>query len=100
MRNEITIDGRELLASVRIGVRMPRALGLRVWAATKLIELAALVSGFNVAAEVPNKFDPDDAATWMRYSETTPEGGKVVLVRYPEGFRLRYDGETVWRRDA
>lgn len=37
------------------------------------------------------------ALPWTRYSETKDDGGKVVLVRYPEGYRLRVDGETVWR---
>lgn len=44
-----------------------------------------------------NGFDPDDPSTWTRYSETKDDGGKVVLVRYPEGYRLRFDGVTVWR---
>ena len=39
-----------------------------------------------------------DASTWKRYSEETPEGGEIVLVRYPEGYRLRYHGETVWKQ--
>ncbi|MCZ4500969.1 MAG: hypothetical protein JWQ74_3524 [Marmoricola sp.] len=37
-----------------------------------------------------------EAETWLRFSEETPEGGQIVLVRYPEGYRLRYHGETVW----
>lgn len=42
-------------------------------------------------------FDSDDPSTWQRYSETKDDGGKVVLVRYPEGYRLRFNGVTVWR---
>jgi len=49
---EITIDGSELLRSFRIGVRMPRAFGLRMWMATRLFALAGLVSGMNVIVEV------------------------------------------------
>lgn len=41
-------------------------------------------------------FDPEDPSTWTRYSEDTPDGGKIVLVRYSEGYRLRCHGETVW----
>lgn len=44
-------------------------------------------------------FDPDQPATYARHSEETPEGGKIVLVRYPEGYRLRFNGEVVWRED-
>ena len=55
--NEIVVDGRELLNSVKIGVRMPRMFGLRMWLATKLFELAAAVTGFNVVIEV----DEEDA---------------------------------------
>lgn len=44
-----------------------------------------------------NAFDPDQPATYERYSEVTPDGGKIVLVRYPEGYRLRFNGEVVWR---
>lgn len=42
-------------------------------------------------------FDPDQPATYARYSGETPQGGKIVLVRYPEGYRLRLNGEVVWR---
>lgn len=49
---EITIDGNELMRSVRIGVRMPRMIGLRMWIATRLFELAGLVTGWNVVVEV------------------------------------------------
>ncbi len=56
-RNEIVIDGRDLLSSIRLGVRMPRAFGLRMWIATRLFELAGLISGATVVVEV----DDDDA---------------------------------------
>lgn len=49
---EITIDGNELMASIRIGVRMPRMFGLRMWTATRLFELAGWVTGWNVVVEV------------------------------------------------
>ena len=48
MRDEIVIDGRELVASIRIGVRLPRAFGVRMWVATRLLVLAGLVRGTNV----------------------------------------------------
>ncbi len=52
MASEIVVDGRELLHSVKIGVRMPRMFGLRMWVATKLFQLAAAVTSFNVVIEV------------------------------------------------
>ncbi|MCP8894285.1 hypothetical protein KYK29_05035 [Shinella daejeonensis] len=50
-RSEIVIDGRELMESIRIGVRMPRLFGLRMWMATKLFMLAGWMSGANVVIE-------------------------------------------------
>lgn len=55
-KDEIIVDGRELLSSIRIGVRMPRAFGVRVAIATYLFELAGWVSGTTVEIEV----DDDD----------------------------------------
>jgi len=49
---EIVIDGRELMESIRIGVRMPHLFGARIWIATRLFELAGLVTGWNVVVEV------------------------------------------------
>jgi len=49
---EIAIDGNELLGSIRIGVRMPRAFGLRMWIATCFFRLAGWASGMNVVVEV------------------------------------------------
>ncbi|PWJ73841.1 hypothetical protein C7441_12524 [Pseudaminobacter salicylatoxidans] len=49
---EIVIDGRDLMESIRIGVRMPRLFGVRIWIATRLFELAGLVTGWNVVVEV------------------------------------------------
>lgn len=49
---EIIIDGRELMESIRIGVRMPRLFGARIWIATRLFELAGLVTGWNVVVEI------------------------------------------------
>ena len=40
---------------------MPRALGIRMWLATKLFELAGLVSGTTVVVEIDDS-DTDDAA--------------------------------------
>ena len=49
---EVTIDGRELLSSVRITVRWPRALGLRMWIATRLFLLGGWMSGTSVMIEI------------------------------------------------
>lgn len=62
MRDEIVIDGRELVASIRIGVRLPRAFGVRMWVATRLLELAGLVSGMNVVVEVDGDADAPTSA--------------------------------------
>lgn len=52
---EITIDGSELMSSIRIGVRMPRLFGPRMWVATRLFELAGWVSGTSVVVEVEDE---------------------------------------------
>jgi len=49
---EIVIDGRDLMAILRINVRMPRAFGIRMTIATWLFTLAGWVSGANVLVEV------------------------------------------------
>lgn len=54
-RDEIVIDGGEMLRSVRLGVRMPRMFGLRMTVATWLFLLAGLVSGTNVVVEVDDR---------------------------------------------
>lgn len=45
---ELVVNGQQLLSSVVIKVRMPRALGLRMWIAGRLFGLAAWVSGTSV----------------------------------------------------
>ncbi len=96
--DEIAIDGRDLLSSIRINVKMPRMLGVRMTIATWLFNLAGFVSGTNVVIDVNGEeYDADDESTWVRHSERTSTGGDIVLVRYPEGYRLRHHGETVWR---
>jgi len=49
--DEIIIDGRDLLTSIRIGVKMPRMFGLRMTIATWLFKLAGFVSSLNVVVE-------------------------------------------------
>lgn len=51
-KNEIVLDGRDLISSINIGVKMPRTFGLRMTVATWLFTLAGLVSGMNVIIEV------------------------------------------------
>lgn len=58
-RSEIVFDGRELMSSVRIGIRMPRMFGLRMWVATRLFELAGWVSGTNMVVEIENENETD-----------------------------------------
>lgn len=56
-KNEIIIEGDDLLRSIRIGIRMPRLFGIRMTVATWLFSLAGWVSGTNVVVEI------DDEAT-------------------------------------
>lgn len=51
-KNEISVDGRELISSINIGVKMPRMFGLRMTVATWLFTLAGLIGGMNVVVEV------------------------------------------------
>jgi hypothetical protein len=44
-------------------------------------------------------YNAEVASTWMRFSEKTDDDGEIVLVRYPEGYRLRYHGEVVWTQE-
>jgi hypothetical protein len=60
---EITVDGTELLSSIRIGIRMPRLFGLRLWVATKLFSLAGIISGTNVVIEVDDDADETQSAS-------------------------------------
>lgn len=50
--DEIILDGRDLISSINIGVKMPRMFGLRMTIATWLFILAGLVGGMNVVVEV------------------------------------------------
>ncbi|UGQ22192.1 hypothetical protein [Brucella anthropi] len=47
-KNEIILDGRDLISSINIGVKMPHMFGLRMTVATWLFTLAGLVGGLNV----------------------------------------------------
>lgn len=51
-KDEIILDGRDLISSITIGVKMPRTSGLRMTVATWLFRMAGLVSGMNVVVEV------------------------------------------------
>lgn len=55
--NEIVVDGRDLLSSIRIGVRMPRLFSLRMWMSTRLFEAAGWISGANVVVEIDGDED-------------------------------------------
>lgn len=50
-KDEIIIDGRDLISSITIGVKMPRTFGLRMTVATWLFRMGGLVSGMNVVVE-------------------------------------------------
>ena len=56
-KDEIILDGRDLMRSITLGVRLPRAFGFRMWLGTKLFELAGVVTGTTVLIEF------DDEAT-------------------------------------
>lgn len=52
---EIIIDGRDLLSSLTIGIKMPPMFGPRMTVATWLFTLAGWVSGTNVVVEVDDE---------------------------------------------
>lgn len=54
-KNEIIIEGDDLLRSLRIGIRMPRLFGIRMTVATWLFNLAGWISGTNVVVEIDNE---------------------------------------------
>jgi len=47
-KGDLVIDGREVMSSIRIDVRLPRAFGMRMTIATYLFQLAGWVSGASV----------------------------------------------------
>lgn len=51
--SEAVIDGKRLLSEIRIVVKMPAAIGLRLWLAARLVGLAKLVSGTDMVVEWP-----------------------------------------------
>ena len=58
-RDEITINGSDLLCSLRIGIKMPRMFGPRMTVATCLFRLVGVVSGTNVVVEVDDHLADD-----------------------------------------
>jgi len=92
MRAEI--DMTEALQTMTFTVRFPPAMGFRLRLSAWLVRLAGKISP--VGIETVEPWSADDALSWQRVIEATAEGGTIVLVRYPEGYRLRYHGETVW----
>lgn len=92
MRAEI--DMTEAMQKMTFTVSFPPATGLRLRIAAWLIGLAGKVAP--VGIETVEPWSEDDALSWQRCIEATDAGGTIVLVRHPEGYRLRYHGETVW----
>jgi len=92
MRAEI--DMTEAMQKMTFTVRFPPATGFRLWVAGRLIRLARMFSP--VGIETVDPWSEVDASSWERVNEATHADGRIVLVRHPEGYRLRYHGETVW----
>lgn len=92
MRAEI--DMTEAMQKMTFIVRFPPATGIRLWIAGRLIRLARMFSP--VGIETVDPWSELDVSSWERVSEVTEDDGRIVLVRHPEGYRLRYHGETVW----
>lgn len=85
------------LGTLKISLHFPTGFHLRMKAVRALLSLVKAVCPIDTAARIHAPFNADDSATWERFEEDTDEGGKIVLVRYPEGYRLRFHGETVWK---
>lgn len=92
MRAEI--DMTEAMQEIKFTVRLPPATGLRLRIAAWLIGLAGKIAP--VGIETVDPWSEADASSWERVNEATENDGRIVLVRHPEGYRLRYHGETVW----
>jgi len=93
---EAVVDGKEILSSLSIQIRWPRAFGFRVWLTSRILSLAGMVSPIEIDAELVQA-TPSEASTWTRYEGETTEGGNIVLSQYPEGYILRHHGLVVWR---
>lgn len=87
---KMELDGSKLIEHVTLSVRMPRFLGLRFRVGALLYRLGAWVSGTTLT------FRDNTVVVDTENSD----GGRIVLVQYPEGFRLRNNGEVVWREKA
>lgn len=87
---KLEIDGSKLIEEVILSVRMPRFLSLRFRVGALIYRLGAWVSGTTVT------FRDNTVVVDTENSE----GGRIVLVQYPEGFLLRNNGEVVWREKA
>jgi len=81
--DEITINGSDLLCSLRIGIKMPRMFGPRMTVATWLFQLAGVVSGTKVVVEV------DDHLVDEQLPEVIPDCSNP----YGEGIRTTGSGD-------
>lgn len=82
------------LKTVTVTLRLPRLFGVRMRICAWLVGLAGKIAPITMDVVMP--YDESDPATYERANEESTQGGRVVLVRYPEGYRLRCDGLTVW----
>ncbi|MBN9079657.1 MAG: hypothetical protein BGN87_18405 [Rhizobiales bacterium 65-79] len=71
---EITIDGSDILRNIRINIRWPRALGLRMWVASRLFQLGGWVSGTNVVVEIEADMTDARKANTLDEASCNPDG--------------------------
>lgn len=53
--DDMTIDGGEVLRSIKITVRMPRLIGARIWIGSKIMLFGAWVTGMTVSFEIDDE---------------------------------------------
>lgn len=62
VKDEIVINGSDLLRTLRIGIKMPRMFAPRMTVATWLFNLAGFVSGTNVVVVIDDDLSDEAGA--------------------------------------
>lgn len=61
-KSEMTIDGGELLNTLQIKIRWPRAFGFRMWLTVQVLRLAGFISPVEMDADLLDR-DADNAVS-------------------------------------
>ena len=78
---ELKADGKELLESVTISIRWPRAFGFRMWLTARLIAIAGIVSPVTIEADV---IEAEETGTWT-------DGSNAAGVRHSPDGKMKID---------